>query len=112
MIDRRDTCTGLFRPAVTKVYDLTIRYEGEEIPASEGESLIAVLLRHGRKTGHSEFDGMPRAGFCLMGACHDCSVWTSSGQRLRACIVPVTPGLELLNRSPLETLILRDCESR
>ena len=31
---------------------------------------------HGRRVRDSEFGDGPRAGFCLMGACQDCWVWT------------------------------------
>ncbi len=45
-------------------------------------------------------DGTPRAGFCLMGACQDCWVWTPQGQRLRACATPVTEGMAICTRPP------------
>jgi predicted molibdopterin-dependent oxidoreductase YjgC len=48
----------------------------------------------------SEFGDGPRAGFCLMGACQDCWVWTPEGQRLRACSTTVEPGMRVLTTPP------------
>jgi predicted molibdopterin-dependent oxidoreductase YjgC len=35
-----------------------------------------------------------------MGACQDCWIWTTEGQRLRACSTPVAEGLAVLTRPP------------
>jgi NADH dehydrogenase/NADH:ubiquinone oxidoreductase subunit G len=42
-----------------------------------------------------------RSGFCLMGACQDCWVWTEDGERLRACTTVVREGLRVTTE-PLE----------
>ena len=63
-------------------------------------SLLVALLTHGRRVRDSEFGDGPRAGFCLMGACQDCWVWTESGERLRACSTPVGEGMAVLTRPP------------
>jgi aerobic-type carbon monoxide dehydrogenase small subunit (CoxS/CutS family) len=41
-----------------------------------------------------------RAGFCLMGACQDCWVWTADGQRVRACTTVVSKDLDIVTRQP------------
>ncbi|RVD47325.1 2Fe-2S iron-sulfur cluster-binding protein, partial [Mesorhizobium sp. M7A.F.Ca.ET.027.03.2.1] len=51
--------------------------------------------------GFSEFDGTPRAGFCLMGACQDCSLWLADGRRIRACMTTVESGMTVASRPPL-----------
>jgi len=44
--------------------------------------------------------GAPRAGFCLMGACQDCWVHLSSGQRVRACSTLAEDGMALIDTLP------------
>jgi predicted molibdopterin-dependent oxidoreductase YjgC len=39
---------------------------------------------------------MPRAGFCMMGACQDCWIATAEGERLRACSTFIAPGMALV----------------
>jgi len=45
---------------------------------------------------NNEFSGEPRAGFCMMGACQDCWVQTTHGERLRGCSTLLEPGMDLL----------------
>jgi len=33
-----------------------------------------------------------------MGACQDCWVWTSDGERLRACTTPVVAGMSIITQ--------------
>lgn len=89
-----------FYPAVTVTPDTVIRIDGDDIPSCVGDTVITALLQHGEIIGGSEFDGTARSGFCLMGACQDCTLWTASGKRLRACMTTVEPGMEL-RRTPL-----------
>lgn len=81
-----------------KGHPLTFTFDGIEISGFEGQSVLAALLQHGRVLRYSEFDGAPRAGFCLMAACQDCWVWTKTGKRLRSCSTPLHAGLELRSR--------------
>ncbi|MBV0891910.1 (2Fe-2S)-binding protein [Paracoccus sp. Z118] len=90
----------LFRSAVARQPDAIIYLDGIEMPARSGESLITALLAAGLMTGRSEFDGSPRCGFCLMGACQDCTLWAISGERLRACMTEVVDGMELCRLPP------------
>ena len=78
------------RPAIRLTLD------GARIEAQQGDTLLTALLAAG--AGHlrqSEFGDGPRAGFCLMGACQDCWVWSATGGRIRACTTPVNEGMEL-----------------
>jgi len=84
------------RPALSMLID------GEPATALVGDTLLVALLSHGRRVRDSEFGDGPRAGFCLMGACQDCWVWTPQGQRLRACSTPAEPGMAVLTRPPLQ----------
>ena len=82
----------------------TVRLTIDSAPATalEGDTLLVALLTHGRRVRTSEFGDGTRAGFCLMGACQDCWMWTADGQRLRACTTPVTPDLSVLTQIPSE----------
>lgn len=74
---------------------VTVMFDGVPLIATEGDSILAVLLSHGFLLRRHEFGAEPRAGFCLMGACQDCWVWSGHGGRLRACTTPVTDGMAL-----------------
>jgi len=76
---------------------LTFTFEGVEFQGFEGQSVLAALLQSGKVLRYSEFDGMPRAGFCLMAACQDCWIWTVEGKRLRSCSTVLRQGMELLS---------------
>jgi predicted molibdopterin-dependent oxidoreductase YjgC len=84
------------RPAIT------LRIDGQSATALAGDTVLVALLTQGRRVRDSEFGDGPRAGFCLMGACQDCWLWTESGERLRACSTPVREGLAVLTRPPAE----------
>jgi len=79
---------------------VSLSIDGRPVQALAGDTLLVALLTHGLRVRDSEFGDGARAGFCLMGACQDCWVWTESGERLRACSTPVRPGLEVLTRPP------------
>ena len=63
--------------------------------ALSGDTLLTAILASTDHVRRSEFGDGNRAGFCLMGACQDCWVWTEEGQRLRACTTDVTDGLRI-----------------
>ncbi|GAB3626793.1 Hydrogen cyanide synthase subunit HcnA [Pandoraea terrae] len=72
--------------------------DGRMIDACEGDTLMVALLTTQNALRDSEFGGERRAGFCLMGACQDCWVWTRDGARLRACTTPAAPGMAIVTR--------------
>ncbi len=74
--------------------------DGQAAEAFEGESLLLAILSQVPRLRLHEVDDAPRAGFCLMGACQDCWVWTADGRRLRACTTPVAAGMSVLTRPP------------
>ncbi len=82
------------RPAVA------FELDGRPASALEGDTLLVALLSNGGFARRSEFGGEARAGFCLMGACQDCWVWTADGERLRACSTPVAAGMRVLTADP------------
>ena len=90
---------GLFR-RVGETARPTIRLEadGIAIDALAGDTLLVALLINGARLRESEFGDGARAGFCLMGACQECWVWTAEGDRLRACSTPAEPGMRIVTR--------------
>jgi len=79
---------------------VTIEVDGVAVETLAGDTLMVALLTHGKRLRMSEFGDGPRAGFCLMGACQDCMVWTPEGRKLRACDTPVSPGLKIVTSLP------------
>ena len=68
--------------------------------ARAGDSLLAALLTNAHYVRHLEFNGEPRAGFCLMGACQDCWVWLDGGARVCACTTLVQPAMHVSTSPP------------
>jgi predicted molibdopterin-dependent oxidoreductase YjgC len=85
------------RPAVV------IQVDGQPVNALEGDTLMVAMLASGTSLRVAEFGPEKRAGFCLMGACQDCWVWTTDGDRLRACSTPVESGLKISTSQPEAT---------
>jgi predicted molibdopterin-dependent oxidoreductase YjgC len=73
--------------------------DGQPASALQGDTLLVAMLGATRSLRSSEFGDGRRAGFCLMGACQDCWVWTADGERLRACSSEVKEGMALVTRN-------------
>jgi len=82
-----------------KTFDLIV--DGVPTQAAEGDTLMVALLTTHDTLRDSEFGDGRRAGFCLMGACQDCWVWTAEGERLRACTTPAVRGMSIVTRAAL-----------
>lgn len=95
------------RVAETDRRPVALTIDGKSVEALEGDTLLVVLMLSIGHARISEFGDGARAGFCLMGACQDCWIWTESGARLRACSTTVEPGLKLRTTAP-ETLWNRE----
>jgi predicted molibdopterin-dependent oxidoreductase YjgC len=90
----------LFRVAENDRASITLWIDGRRIEAMEGDTLLVAVLVNARRLRTSEFGDGPRAGFCLMGACQDCWIWTESGKRLRACSTAVEPEMRVVTGQP------------
>lgn len=81
---------------VTRQAPFTILVDGEAVTAFPGEMLATALLDRSATVGR-DILGEPRGVFCNMGTCGQCTVTLlPEGRRLRACIVPVQPGMEVM----------------
>ena len=89
---RFERLAELDRPAVP------IEIDGKPVMARQGDTLLVAILTNAGSLRVSEFGDGPRAGFCLMGACQDCWVWTPDGERLQACGTPVQAGMRIVTQ--------------
>jgi predicted molibdopterin-dependent oxidoreductase YjgC len=80
-----------------------ITIDGRPADALEGDTLMVAVLNNVCQLRESEFGDGKRAGFCLMGACQDCWVWTADGERLRACTTVVGEGMHIITKQPEAT---------
>jgi NADH dehydrogenase/NADH:ubiquinone oxidoreductase subunit G len=88
------------RLAETDRRAMTIVVDGEPVRAFEGDTLLVAMLSAMGHLRTSEFGDGRRAGFCLMGACQDCWVWSAKGDRLRACSTSVVDGMAISTEQP------------
>ena len=91
------------RLAETAREPVRLRIDGCQVEALAGDTLMVALLNNTRHLRESEFGDGKRAGFCLMGACQDCWVWTADGERLRACTTVVAEGMHIVTTQPEAT---------
>ena len=91
------------RLAETNRARVRIVIDGQPVEALAGDTLMVAMLNNVRSLRESEFGDGRRAGFCLMGACQDCWVWTRDGARLRACTTVVAEGMNIVTRQPEAT---------
>ncbi|BAN26721.1 (2Fe-2S)-binding protein [Caballeronia insecticola] len=82
-----------------RTFDIVI--DGKRALAAEGDTLMVALLTSQQDLRDSEFGDGRRAGFCVMGACQDCWVWTANGERLRACTTQAVQGMSIVTRLAL-----------
>ncbi len=95
-----DRSSGQFRRVAEQArVAIRLRVDGVAVEALAGDTLLVALLTQGARLRESEFGDGARAGFCLMGACQDCFVWTAEGTRLRACATPAADGMDILTRA-------------
>jgi len=93
--------TGRFvRLGETDRAHVAFSLDGRPANGLEGDSLLVAVLTETDRLRYSEFGDGPRAGFCLMGACQDCWMWTEKGERLRACTTRLTQGMRVLTKRP------------
>lgn len=82
---------------------LVFSIDGRPVAGCEGDTLLVAMLTQIGHLRSSEFGDGHRAGFCLMGACQDCWVWTDTGERLRACTTPLAAGMRIATKASEHT---------
>ena len=86
--------------SVTNPRRRACRTDGRPASGLEGDTLLVAVLNESDRLRLSEFGDGTRAGFCLMGACQDCWLWSENGQRMRACTTPLEQGMRVLTELP------------
>nr|WP_315430566.1 FAD-dependent oxidoreductase [uncultured Albidiferax sp.] len=71
---------------------LHFSYDGQAVPALEGETIAAALSASGIQTLRHTRDGRRRGLYCGMGACHECLVTVDGLASQRACMTKVQAG--------------------
>ncbi len=71
-------------------------FDGAEVEGREGEPIAAALLAAGHRIFRTmPQSGEPRGGYCMVGRCSDCLVVVNGVPGVRACVIPVTGGLQV-----------------
>lgn len=69
--------------------------DGRPAQALAGDTVLTAVLTQAARLRIHEFSRLPRAGFCVMGACQDCWVKLADGSALRACQTMLAPGMQI-----------------
>ena len=78
------------RPALNVIID------GAPVAAQEGDSVAAAMLASGHAVARiTAVSGVPRAPFCLIGACFECLVTIDGVGNRQACMTQVVPGMRI-----------------
>ncbi len=77
---------------------IPFRIDGAPAEAQAGDTLLTALLAAGQPLRRADFAPEPHTGFCLMGACQECTVQLADGRRVRACGTPVEAGMNVLTQ--------------
>ena len=88
---------------------VTIDFEGQPLPAHDGESVAAALAGAGVVAFRQHADGSSRGVHCGMGACFDCVVTIDGQPGRRACMTKVADGMRIGpdTRAPVAPAISR-----
>jgi len=80
----------------------SFKFDGEQIPFENGDSIAAALLRSGiSKLRTTRFQGQPRSIFCGIGHCYDCLVSVNGIINQRACLAKAEPDLNVVSQKGL-----------
>jgi D-hydroxyproline dehydrogenase subunit gamma len=79
---------------------LDFQLDGNPVRGLAGDTVLTAVLMLAPALRQADFGAGTRAGFCLMGQCQDCWIWTETGGRLRACATPLAEGMALRTTPP------------
>ena len=89
----------------TRPAPLTIWFEGQPLPAAEGESIAAAMLAAGiHVTRSTAISGAPRGPYCMMGACFDCLAVVDGRAGVQTCMTPVRDGMQVARQHGARTI--------
>ncbi|UVK49686.1 (2Fe-2S)-binding protein (plasmid) [Mesorhizobium sp. AR02] len=91
--------------ATNQISSISLDFEGNTIPAREGETVATALLAaNPGYTGTSPVSGRRRGPYCLMGVCFECLVEIDGVPNQRACLVPVRENMIVRRQNGLRPL--------
>ena len=90
------------RVSPTKV-TVAIQFDGNRLPALDGETIAAALLAHGIQALRTTRNNHARGLYCGMGACFDCVVTVDGRPGVRACMEKVRDGQVIRSEMPQGT---------
>lgn len=79
---------------------VTITVDGATVRAFAGETVAACLMRYDLVPTRLTPSGRPRAPYCLMGACFECTVELDGRANVQACLTPVRDGMVICRNLP------------
>jgi predicted molibdopterin-dependent oxidoreductase YjgC len=83
-------------PGVRRGRAFRLTFDGVELTAHEGETVLAALWAAGIRALHvTARTRQPRGFFCGMGVCFDCLVSVDGRPGVRACMEPARPGMAI-----------------
>lgn len=80
--------------------DIHLTFEGQRLPARQGQSLAAALTEAGHRDFRVTPDGTHRGMFCGMGVCQDCLLTVDGTPNVRACVTAARNGMVLARQVP------------
>jgi sarcosine oxidase subunit alpha len=90
---------GLSRRAIT------FEFEGQSIPAYEGDTVAAALFAAGRRIFTRSFKyHRPRGLLCCAGRCPNCMMNVDGAPNVRTCVTPVREGMRVRHQNAWPSL--------
>ena len=75
---------------------VSIRVNGADVEAYEGEPIAAALVAAGIRVFRiTRKRNEPRRIFCAIGRCTDCAMIVDGQPNVRTCVTPVRDGMEI-----------------
>lgn len=75
---------------------ITIYFNNQPYRVYEGDTIASAMMAEGIKTlRHHEESGKGRGIYCNIGHCFECRVQVGERQVVRACLTPVSEGMEI-----------------
>lgn len=78
----------------TREKTITIKVDGKDYKAIDGEPIAAALIANGiKKFRYTQKKKKPRGLFCAIGRCTDCVMTVNGIPNIRTCVTPAENGM-------------------
>jgi sarcosine oxidase, subunit alpha len=85
--------------------EIAFRFNGQAVPAYEGDTVAAALFTAGRRVFTRSFKyHRPRGLLCCAGRCPNCLMNVDGTPNVRTCVTPVRAGMEVRHQNAWPTL--------